>query len=376
MLVACAIGVGACWLRSVQGASEFIITDVKGHATLGTTLAFLNVFRSNLSYGRYWDGRGQLGFLVRSGRELMRTIVTYTRIPETKEEDNELAEQAKEVLRLTNCLHHSIVLAIQNYDDHPPFDPPYDIKEKLVTPGWLRQQEEAALEKAEAAGDRPEPDNKGRPALIATMLSAKIYWMYHRGWMSSAVLKKCDHHINEYVGAWMACEKICGTPMVFPYTQMLNIFLVLFVFTFPIPLAHVFWNEHSPINGYIITGFIATCARFLRCPALWAESLTWAALCVCRSLVAYAFFGMNAVGVEIENPFGDDANDLPVDKMMNRVHLDTQSLLDLRLCSPQAEDAVELRARKATEEAELQKATSKAGARGGRAPRTSSRLPG
>ena len=51
----------------------------------------------------------------------------------------------------------------------------------------------------------------------------------------------------------MACEKICGTPMVFPYTQMLNIFLVLFVFTFPIPLAHVFWNEHSPINGYIIT---------------------------------------------------------------------------------------------------------------------------
>jgi len=351
MLVACAIGVGACWLRSVQGASEFIITDVKGHATLGTTLAFLNVFRSNLSYGRYWDGRGQLGFLVRSGRELMRTIVTYTRIPETKEEDNELAEQAKEVLRLTNCLHHSIVLAIQNYDDHPPFDPPYDIKEKLVTPGWLRQQEEAALEKAEAAGDRPEPDNKGRPALIATMLSAKIYWMYHRGWMSSAVLKKCDHHINEYVGAWMACEKICGTPMVFPYTQMLNIFLVLFVFTFPIPLAHVFWNEHSPINGYIITGFIAT-------------------------LVAYAFFGMNAVGVEIENPFGDDANDLPVDKMMNRVHLDTQSLLDLRLCSPQAEDAVELRARKATEEAELQKATSKAGARGGRAPRTSSRHPG
>ena len=261
---ACAIGVGACWLRSVQGASEFIITDVKGHATLGTTLAFLNVFPSNLSYGRYWDGRGQLGFLVRSGRELMRTIVTYTRIPETKEEDNELAEQAKEVLRLTNCLHHSIVLAIQNYDDHPPFDPPYDIKEKLVTPGWLRQQEEAALEKAEAAGDRPEPDNKGRPALIATMLSAKIYWMYHRGWMSSAVLKKCDHHINEYVGAWMACEKICGTPMVFPYTQMLNIFLVLFVFTFPIPLAHVFWNEHSPINGYIITGFIATCARFLR----------------------------------------------------------------------------------------------------------------
>ena len=52
MLLACCISVAACFLREWQGADEYIITDVKGHATLGTTLAFLNVFRSNLSYGR------------------------------------------------------------------------------------------------------------------------------------------------------------------------------------------------------------------------------------------------------------------------------------------------------------------------------------
>ena len=54
---------------------------------LGTALAFLNVFRSNLSYGRYWEGRGQLGVMVKSGRELIRKVVAYTRVPEDPKED-------------------------------------------------------------------------------------------------------------------------------------------------------------------------------------------------------------------------------------------------------------------------------------------------
>jgi len=318
MLLACTIAIGSCFLRQWQGEDEYIITDIKGHATLGTTLAFLNVFRSNLSYGRYWDGRGQLGFLVRSGRELMRTCVTYTRIPEDRAEEEELASCLNDIKRLVNCLHHSIVLAVQNYDDHPPFDPPYDIELHLVSKGWLRTDEKNAIEKAEgerrdsskAYGEPGGPDNKGRPALIACLLSQKVYWLYHKGWMSSAVLKKCDTQISTYVGAWMAMEKICGTPMVFPYTQMLAIFMMLFVFTFPIPLAHVFWNEDVPVNGFVINTFIA-------------------------GLVAFAFFGMNAVGVEIENPFGEDANDLPVEQMMKRVEKDTASLLELRTASDQ-----------------------------------------
>jgi putative membrane protein len=39
---------------------------------------------------------------------------------------------------------------------------------------------------------------------------------------------------------------------------------------------------------------------------------------VSQALVAFAFFGMNAVGIEIENPFGEDANDLPMSKMRER----------------------------------------------------------
>ena len=88
--------------------------------------------------------------------------------------------------------------------------------------------------------------------------------MYHMGWMNAAVLKKCDKCINDFVGAWMACEKIVGVPMVFPYTQMLSVFMVLFVYTFPFPLAHIFFNEDAEFNGFFITPFI--CARVYRIP--------------------------------------------------------------------------------------------------------------
>lgn len=124
--------------------------------------------------------------------------------------------------------------------------------------------------------------------------------------------------------------------MVFPYTQMLSVFMVLFVYTFPFPLAHIFFNEEAEFNGFFITPFI--CA-----------------------LVAFAFFGMNAVGVEIENPFGDDDNDLPIKKMMKRIELDTGAMLELRSTSDQAA-AMEVyrneKAERQKEDAEKQKQAS------------------
>ena len=63
------------------------------------------------------------------------------------------------------------------------------------------------------------PDNKGRPILIAALLSHKyvtvftavlltclsvfycrVYYLYHRGWMNAAVLKKCDIEIDNFIG--------------------------------------------------------------------------------------------------------------------------------------------------------------------------------
>lgn len=42
-----------------------------------------------------------------------------------------------------------------------------------------------------------------------------------------------------------------------PLAQMLTIFLVLFVYTFPLPLAHIFFNDDAEFNGFVITPFVS-----------------------------------------------------------------------------------------------------------------------
>jgi putative membrane protein len=83
-------------------------------------------------------------------------------------------------------------------------------------------------------------------------------------------------------------ERIQRTPMPFAYAQHIKTFLVLFVFTAPFVMVD-----------------------------------TMAALTPLTSaLLAFALFGIDEIGVEIEDPFGDDANDLPLDSIGDVIRRD------------------------------------------------------
>jgi putative membrane protein len=43
-------------------------------------------------------------------------------------------------------------------------------------------------------------------------------------------------------------------------------------------------------------------------------------------LVAYTFFGIEEIGVEIEGPFGNDANDLPLQDICETIHQNVYAL--------------------------------------------------
>lgn len=44
-------------------------------------------------------------------------------------------------------------------------------------------------------------------------------------------------------------------------------------------------------------------------------------------MVAYAFFGLDAVGDEIENPFGTDPTDLPLATLSTMIEIDLRQRL-------------------------------------------------
>lgn len=91
-----------------------------------------------------------------------------------------------------------------------------------------------------------------------------------------------DARLNAMSAVHTACERIKGTPLPFAYTLLLHRTAYLFCCLLPFGLA-------APLG--------------------WATPLVTA-------MVGYTFFGLDALGEELEDPFGTDANDLPLDALV------------------------------------------------------------
>ena len=91
-----------------------------------------------------------------------------------------------------------------------------------------------------------------------------------------------DARLVAMSGVHTACERIQGAPLPFAYTLLLHRTAYLFCCLLPFGLA-------APLG--------------------WATPLATA-------IVGYTFFGLDALGAELEDPFGTEANDLPLDAMV------------------------------------------------------------
>lgn len=90
-----------------------------------------------------------------------------------------------------------------------------------------------------------------------------------------------------------ACERIKSTPLPFAYTLLLHRTAYLFCCLLPFGIAY---------------------------------SLGWATPLV-TAIVSYTFFGLDVVGDELEQPFGFDVNDLPLDAIVRIIERDIRAAL-------------------------------------------------
>ena len=84
------------------------------------------------------------------------------------------------------------------------------------------------------------------------------------------------------------CERILTTPLPFAYTLLLHRCAWMFCVLLPFGLA---------------------------------SSLGWGTP-VLSAVLAYAFFGLDQLGEEMEEPFGLEPNDLPLDAMVRTIEID------------------------------------------------------
>ena len=111
------------------------------------------------------------------------------------------------------------------------------------------------------------------------------------------------NHLTRLTQAQAVCERIKYTPLPFPYTLLLHRTIYLFCILLPFAMA-------EPL-GWLTPIFTA--------------------------IVSYTFFGLDAIGDELEDPFGRDENDLPTDALVRSVERDVLAALGVTQLPPPLE---------------------------------------
>ncbi|MGQ0637126.1 MAG: bestrophin family protein [Planctomycetaceae bacterium] len=123
------------------------------------------------------------------------------------------------------------------------------------------------------------------PLAVARRMTGLIVEARHKGIVSDYVQVTLDQNVQLLVDYMGACERIHNTPMPFAYMVHLRRALILYCFTLPFALVdHFGWG-------------------------------TWMAVL----LIAYVLYGVEEIGVEIEDPFGEDENDLPLERICGTI---------------------------------------------------------
>lgn len=241
--------------------------SVLGSIVPSIVLGLLLVFRTNTAYERYWEGRKLWGELVNTSRNLARQI--WVAVHENTQSDR--------IAKIQTL--HLLVAFAQSTKLHLRDKPLEDEFAKLVTPqqfAELQQMHHPPLEVA---------------FWIADYLQSCFNKKQLNAYQLSAMLIQVDTLVNDLGG----CERILKTPIPLAYAIHLKQLLLLYCLALPFQLVGALQ---------------------------W-----WTAIVV--GLISFAVFGIEEIGIEIENPFGDDPNDLPLDAICETMARNIEDLITL-----------------------------------------------
>lgn len=226
-------------------------------------------FRNNTSYDRFWEGRKLWGALVNNSRSVTRQILTLIH-PQSDAD-------ADEVQALRIELVHRVIAYVHVFRHHLRGT---DALDELR--GLIPEPERLAL-----------ADEINRPAAVLQTLGDRISEAWRRGWVDPMHLPILEASLTAITNIQGGCERIKSTPIPGSYTILIH--RIVAVYTCGLPFGIV------DAIGYYTPVVVL--------------------------LIGYAFFGLDAVGDEIEDPFGTEDNDLPLDTLSRMIEVNLRQRL-------------------------------------------------
>ncbi|EXJ96334.1 hypothetical protein A1O1_01460 [Capronia coronata CBS 617.96] len=309
----------AAWATAVTCISKFV-HDLGINSVLLTITGFVVglalSFRSSTAYERYSEGRKYWAQLVVTSRNLARIIWVHTGERHEISEEQGKADLLGKLtaLNLINAFAVALKhrLRFEPSTEYPDLKPLIGHLQTLAAQADQAQLQPKKHTPWKAAGEylgisfaqsnprklmKRSRDNLGNlPLEILTYLSA-----YMDEIMNNGQLKLPVHHNQAMNNVTALADVLTGTERV------LNT---------PVPTA------------YSISISQITWVYILVLPFQLYKSLGWVSI-FGTVLAAYIILGLAAIGYEIENPFGNDVNDLPLDSFCRELASDIDALTSM-----------------------------------------------
>jgi len=135
--------------------------------------------------------------------------------------------------------------------------------------------------------------SKHVPAQIAQLMQQRIQRLYAEKQISGDQLITLDKELVQFLEICGACERIKNTPIPYSYSSFIKKFIVVYVFTLPFGVAFSLGYLGVPVVMFIF----------------------------------YVLASLELIAEEIEDPFGRDSNDLPMERLSVVIGQNAEELL-------------------------------------------------
>lgn len=244
-----------------------VFQPILGNVIPSIVLGLLLVFRTNTAYDRFWEGRKCWGSLINNVRNLARQIWLTVEECEPKDRTNKI-------------LNMRLLVA-------------FAVATKLHLRGESVNKELEALMSSYKYFTLKTMHNP--PLEIAFWIGDYLQQQYKCARLNVYQLTAMQELLSKMVNDLGGCERILKTPIPLAYAIHLKQLLLIYCLLLPFQLV----NNLGWWTGAIV------------------------------ALISFTLLGIEEIGIQIENPFGYDSNDLPLDAICQTMLLNIEDLTSL-----------------------------------------------
>jgi putative membrane protein len=232
----------------------------------GVVLGLLLVFRTNTAYERFWEGCKLWYNLLNASRNLCRNILAIIPTDNAEDSSRKIAH-----IRLVGLLIVTIKLHLRNEN----------IDRNMPIYMFITEQQYLQLKEA-----------NNMPITIINWIAEYFAELYHiKKVVPNRLFVELNRFLDQITLLLGDCERILNTPLPRPYSIHLKHLLLLYCFALPFQLVKELDLFTIPVVG----------------------------------IISFALLGIEDIGVEIENPFGYDRNDLPLDQFCQQLQTEIET---------------------------------------------------